>query len=170
MKINTDNRTKVRLAQSQYAIPNKLLEAEETERRKQMTDDELVKLFDRIWESDLKASVETAEPCDLNFVRSKLKQKSQHFVDNSQEHRAFRLQRRNLEFIVQLKQGFASEYELTQLWFIPSTDYYPECILICFKDVQERKSFKELAARLKYRDEAELGRELILDFLKKHNR
>lgn len=169
MQINADNRTKVRLAQSQYAFPNKLLRAEEAERRKQMSDDELVKLFERIWESYLKPAVETAESCDVHFVRSKLKEKSQSFVDNSQEHRAFRLKDINLEFIVQLKPNLAREYELTQIWFIPSTDYDPKCILICFKDVEEKKRFTELAKQLNYND-AELARELILDFLKKHQR
>jgi hypothetical protein len=62
-----------------------------------------------------------------------------------------------------------SNYELTQIWFISSSDYYPECLLVCFDNVEERKRFSTLAERLNWKD-TDLCKELIRDFMNKHER
>jgi hypothetical protein len=168
MVINISSEIKKRLAGTKYAIPNKLLiKQSEVEAREnnQLNDEQLIQIFDRIWTDRLKTAIEDADKCDEKSVRNKLSERAASFIDSSQEHREFRLQPEGLSFIVQLRPIDDRQHELTQLWFIPSTDSSPQCLYICFKDMQEKENFKEMANSLHYADPSELALKLIRDFM-----
>ncbi|WP_414546048.1 hypothetical protein [Nostoc sp. CCY0012] len=172
MQIHISTETKTRLANFKYAIPNKLIEDEEAERRRPsstspLTKEELIKIFDRVWEHYIHFSLENAQPCEAQFAFDKIGKPYCHHVDYNQEHRSFRIHKLNLEFIAQLKILSKDNYELTQLWFVSSKDYNPECMPICFKDVEEKKKFQILAQQLNIKD-SDLILELIRDFMRKH--
>lgn len=166
MEIIVEPLTKCRLAKSSYSIPNRLFKEEEAEKRKSLTDEELIKIFDEVWIKYLKNAMEISDPCDLMGVRNKLHKKCQDYIDKNQEHRNFRLQVFNLDFIAQLKKLSDQKYELTQLWFIPSRDYDPRCIPVCFANIEEKKQFQTIADKLNW-DASQLALELIRDFMKK---
>ncbi len=176
MEIHIKDETKIRCAKSNYAIPNKLLTGGEAESRKNMEDAQLIELFDKVWKNPLRQAVVGAKQCGVEFVREKLREKQKKsrlnylvYVKEDQEHREFYLQPQNLQFIVQLAPLADGDYELTQIWFISSSDYYPECLLVCFDNVEERKRFSTLAERLNWKD-TDLCKELIRDFMNKHER
>lgn len=174
MNIKVNNQTKIRCAKHQYAISNKLLTEAEIENRKHLSEPDLIELFNRIWKNFLYQAVINAKHCSIEFVREKLKEKQKNsknsylsHVKESQQHREFYVQ--NQQFIVQLNPLNSEEYELTQIWFIPSSDIYPNCLLVCFDDIEEKKRFTTLAEQLRWKD-TELCKDLVRDFIRKHER
>ena len=164
MNIVIEKETKIRLSKSRWAIPNKLLSDRYSEERQKMNDNQLIKMFDQIWEAFLEKAIISAEVCDVNFVKTKLSNNELKFMDSQQKHYTFRL--KNLDFITQLKLLSHNKYELNQLWFIKSTDKSPNCILVCFDKVEERKNFTEIAKMLNWEDH-KLAKQLLLDFMAK---
>jgi hypothetical protein len=169
MQIIVEDSVKARLAKASYSIPNKLLQEEEAAKRKSMTDEELIRIFDLVWIKYLNSAVETSDNCEIMEVRKKLPKRYEYYIDDNQEHRTFRLQEFNLDFIAQLKRLSDQKHELTQLWFIESRDYSPTCIPIYFANIEEKNHFKRIADEL-YWDASELALELIRDFMKKVGR
>lgn len=141
--------------------PNKLFNEDWSERQK-FSNEELIELFDRVWESELRRAVTTANLCEAKSAYERLSEKQQAYFDFDQEHREFRL--KELWFIAQLNRLPNSDEELTQLWPVRSSDYDPKVLYIRFDTIEERKQFRNLANFLGQRDD-ELGKRLILEFM-----
>jgi hypothetical protein len=127
--------------------------------REGLSDDEAIKWFDRVWEATLQRAVEQASPCDVGFVRTKLPQYAQSFIDAKARHREFTLD--SCFFICQL----ADDQTCDQLWFVPSVSPDPRALYIRFKTVPTKDAFDELAKHLGWGKPRELAEKLILDFM-----
>src|SRR5262249_41368184 len=156
MAINFDNDyTKKWLARKG---PAKVF-GKDVDSRESLSDDEAIQWFDRVWKSALQGAVEQASPCDIDFVRSKVPQYAQTFIDAGARHREFTLA--NCFFICQLP----DPQTCNQLWFIPSASADPRTLYVRFKTVPIKEAFDNLAKRLGWEKPAELGEKIILDFM-----
>lgn len=162
MPIKIEDQHKIRIAKWGA---NKLF-GDPDKRKNEMSDEQLIKLFDSVWDGILKSAVISADNCDSNEAYERISVKERNFFDFGQEHRQFRLKDLNVEFIAQLESLPDSEQSLTQLWRISSTDINPKTLYVTFETVEERKRFKELANSLGWHDE-NLGLNLVLDFMAK---
>lgn len=113
--------------------------------------------------------VRFADRCVPDDARSRLTSAQQQYFDSSQEHRGFRMQTLNAEFIAQLLSRGDEGYEMTQLWRVSSSDSHPKTLFVTFATVEEREKFRKLAANLGSKDE-DLGLQLVIDFMEKHPR
>lgn len=167
MKIQISNETKKRLAMSKYALPNKLLELEQVEKRdrKELTETELMQLFDNVWQNHIQQPLEKSLPCDEATAKERLGVKQIEYLRPDQEKREFYLQHKLLNFIAQLKPLDKEEYELTQLWLITSSDSNPKGLYIEFEDTSKKEDFKNVAESLGYADSSKLALKLIRDFI-----
>lgn len=163
MKINVSNDVKQRLVQFG---PNKLF-GNDIDNRDKLVGDEAITLFDQVWNEMLYRQICLAGQCTANDARSRLTSSQQRYFDASQEHRSFRIQTLNAEFIIQLIIIDSDSYELTQLWRVSSSDTHPKTLFITFETVEKREKFKRLSDNLGTKDE-DLGLQLILDFMSKH--
>lgn len=136
------------------------------DKRKEMIDNELINLFNEVWTGTLVSNITRAAKCDPNDAYKRLTEREKKFFAFEQEHRQFRLQDFNLEYVVQLEYLAHNEYSLTQLWKIASSDINPKTLYVTFETVDERKRFKNLATKLGFNDE-DLGLRLVLDFMSK---
>ena len=161
MSIKVEEQQKIRF--SKWGA-NKLFG--DPDKRKEMSDEELMKLFDRVWTSTLENSITRATVCDPKDAYQRLNEKEKQFFDFEEEHRQFRIQEHNLEYVAQLARLDNNGYSLTQLWRIASSDINPKTLYITFETVDERKHFKTLANKLGFNDE-ELGLKLVNDFMAK---
>lgn len=147
--------------------PNKLF-GDDVDDRKKLPHLDAVRLFNRVWNTVLAVAIETAEKCDSDDAKQRLTFSQQQYFKSSQEHRSFRMQNLNAEFIVQLARGEGDHtYELTQLWRVSSSDTHPKTLFVTFDTVEQRERFKTLAQNLGIKDE-DLGLQLVLDFMAKH--
>jgi hypothetical protein len=148
--------------------PNKLFEGyANVDQRKRMSDQELAAIFDRVWESRLKEAVSRADVYESSQqAYERLPERYRQYFEFDQEHRYFRLQDLNIDFIAQLKKSDENGWKLTQLWMIPSSDINPKTLYVTFETVEERKQFKRLATKLG-RNDQELGLQLVLEFMRK---
>jgi hypothetical protein len=161
-KLNVSDDSKARFARSG---PNRLYD--DYKDRQSLAKTALIKLFDVAWDSGLDAACRTRSfVCAPEVARAKLKEDWRQYLDPGQEHRELRYQ--EMTFILQLSKQSADEYELTNVWKIPSDDW-PRVLWVEFETVEERQQFRELATKLGYND-ADLGLELLRDFMNKHNR
>lgn len=159
MAISVKDNTKIIIAKHG---PNKLFG--DYNERKKLVNEQLVELFDNVWQSDLKHAVTVARLCEAASAYEKLPETYRSFFDSEQEHRELRVQ--GMWLIAQLASLPDGNQELTQLWRIPSSDIDPKVLYIRFDTVEERKRFKNLANFLGQNDEA-LGKKLILEFMAK---
>jgi hypothetical protein len=164
VKIEVEDTTKARLAKWG---PNKLFG--DPDERKALPEPDLERLFDRVWQHELRHAVEEAEPCDPDDALSRLTEREREFFDRDQEHRQFRLPEKNIEFVAQLRPVADGTVELTQLWRISSTDLNPKTLYVTFATTKERAAFRQLAAKLGWNDE-DLGLQLVKDFMAKVER
>ncbi|MDB5339504.1 MAG: hypothetical protein JWN70_5123 [Planctomycetaceae bacterium] len=150
--------------------PNKLF-GDDVDERKKLTDEQEIALFDRVWKAKLEAAIQSAERCDSDEAKQRLTFSQQQYFRASQEHRSFRMQQLNAEFVVQLLpsegNNFKDTYELTQLWRVSSSDTHPKTLFVTFDTVEQREQFKHLAGRLGIKD-VDLGLHLVMDFMTKH--
>jgi hypothetical protein len=149
---------------------------EDIDERRAMNNQELIARFDKVWEKTLKENIRQSKASNkeqkdiiykkLSEISRKSKYQKQNFFNYDDEHREFRVY--GIDVVAQLKQlsGFADAYELNNLWFFSAGDEHPDWLIIKFATAKERKHFAEIARRLNQDDE-NLGRELILDFMKK---
>lgn len=156
-----DNRLKIYHAKYGY---NKLF-GNDVDTRKQMSDPELIERFDDVWSRDLRPAVMTAERCDIEDARRKLKPDQQIYVKEDEEQREFWLE--GGLFVAQLK-SLGEAKELTQLWFIRSSNVDPRTLFITFETLALREQFSKLANSLGWRD-VELGEKLLIDFMETGN-
>lgn len=164
MIIRVEDEQKVVLAK--YGA-NKLFGDDPDKRQKEMSKDDLTKLFDQVWDNTLKRVVMTAEVCDAKEAYDRLStQEQKKYFDLKQQHRQFRLKDLSIEFIAQLNSISPDNWTLTQLWRVASTDTNPKTLYITFESVEQRKRFAALASNLGKTDEA-LGFQLIMDFAAK---
>lgn len=130
--------------------------------REKMSDEEALRRFDQIWERELRNALLEADRCDPEDALRKLHEKEKPYFDKTQEHREFVC--RDGLFVAQLKQLVSEMYELTQLWFIRSSNVDPRTLFIKFDTVPERNRFHELAEQLRW-DDYDLGKQILLDFM-----
>lgn len=130
--------------------------------REKMSDEEALHRFDRVWERELRDALLKAERCDPEDALRKLHEKEKPYFDKTQEHREFIC--RDGLFVAQLKSLPSEMYELTQLWFIRSSNVDPRTLFIKFGTMPERNQFRELAEQLGWED-YNLGKQILLDFL-----
>ena len=92
-------------------------------KRKAMKDAEAVALFDSVWDNVLGDAVRNAEVISYGEARGLPKEKDRSWVDCNQEHRRFRI----LDglHVAQLRQVDANTLEMTNLWFIASSNPDP---------------------------------------------
>ena len=159
--IEVDNNDKVRIAKSGA---NKLFEVD-FETRKSMDEQKLIDLFNQIWTKKLEVMVQQAIIIKSDEVERRLLDKYHVFIDSQQEHRTFHYKK--AEFIAQLQTLENTEYKLTQLWRVISSDEHPLTLFIKFSSIEERESFKSLAKSLDIDDE-KLGLRLIRNFMNLH--
>jgi hypothetical protein len=159
--ISVEDNDKVRIAK---AGANKLFEVE-YDTRQNMSDQELIELFDGIWPTKIERLILNAEVCEPEEARRRLPDKFHSFIDPQQEHRSFHY--RNAEFIAQLLPQDNSQYKLTQLWRVASSDEHPKTLFINFSSVEERERFASLAKSLSSNDE-KLGLQLLRNFMNLH--
>src|SRR5689334_9730523 len=98
MAILIEDAAKIRIGK---AGPNKLFG--DYDKRQSMEDRELISVFDRRWNSDLRSAVENAEVCDAEEAKRRLADNQVRFFDPNQEHRTFRLQ--GMELVAQVQQA-----------------------------------------------------------------
>ena len=153
-----DDRLKIYHAKHGY---NKIFGKDVPERQK-MADQQLLSLFDTVWKNLLGSAVAKAEKCDFEDAKRKLKPDQQFFLKENQEHREFWLD--GGLFIAQLADTNNNDQELTQLWFIKSSNVDPRTLFVTFDTLEKREEFEKLATRLGYTD-SELGKKLLMDFL-----
>lgn len=153
-----DNRLKIYHAKYGY---NNLF-GKDVDERKRMTDEQLIERFDTVWRNSLNSAVAKADRCDADDARRKLKSDQQSFVKDDQDQREFWLE--GGLFIAQLSIEDKTTQELTQLWFIKSSNVDPRTLFITFDTVNMREEFARLAQQLRYKDD-ELGKKLLLDFM-----
>ncbi len=159
MAISVSDNTKVIIAK--YG-PNKLFG--DWDERKKLSNEQLIALFDTAWQAELKHAVTAAIPCDAKSAYEKLAEKYRAYFDFEQEHRELRVL--DMWMIAQFTPLPDSNQELTQLWYIRSSDIDPKVLYIRFDTVEERKRFRNLASFLGQNDER-LGKKLILEFMEK---
>ncbi|HAZ46510.1 MAG TPA: hypothetical protein DDW76_01920 [Cyanobacteria bacterium UBA11369] len=143
---------------------NKLFEVE-YDTRQNMSDQQLIELFDRLWLTKIERLVLNGEVCEAEEVDRRLLDKFHSFIDPQQEHRSFHY--RKAEFIAQLLRQDNSQYKLTQLWRVASSDEHPKTLFINFSSVEERERFASLAKSLRINDE-QLGLQLLRNFMNLH--
>jgi hypothetical protein len=130
--------------------------------REKMSGEEALHRFDNVWERELRNALLEADRCDPEDALRKLPQKEKPYFVKTQEHREFIC--RDGLFVAQLKHLTSEMYELTQLWFIRSSNVDPRTLFIKFGTVSERSRFRELAERLGW-DDYDLGKQILLDFM-----
>lgn len=138
--------------------------------RKAFTEPQAIQRFDEAWERCLHDAVEHAEPISADEARALLKKsKSADFVRDNEEQRQFWLI--SGLFIAQLKAIDGNSTELTQLWFIPSSNPDPRTLYITFESVEAKKAFCAVATETGW-DSEELGKHLLLQFMEtiKHSK
>lgn len=84
-------------------------------RKNELSDEELIVLFDKVWKNSLNAAIDKAKECNSDEAYSRITEKEKLFFSFAQKHRQFRLQNQNIEFIAQLLPVAKNIYELTQL-------------------------------------------------------
>ena len=163
MQLTVKNDTKIRIAKS-----GPVRTFGDYDQRKQMTDEQLIEVFDHAWSLGLERVLSSKSlPCDFEVARVRLKERQQEFLDIYQEQRQFRYQ--EMEYIAQLTPSDTGDNMLTQLWKVQSGDDYPKTLFVTFPTVEERKHFEVLANELGWGDE-QLGLALLQDFMGKHER
>lgn len=163
MQITVQNDTKIRIAKS-----GPVRTFGDYDKRKQMTDEQLVEVFDHAWAAGLERAVSSRSlPCDFEVARARLKGRQQEFLDINQEQRQFRHQ--EMEFIIQLTPSEEGGKVVTQLWKVQSGDDHPKTLFVTFPTVEERQRFGAVAAELGWGDE-QLGLALLQDFMQKLDR
>lgn len=150
--------------------PNKLFAAfdlDDQAKRKQLSDADAIALFNRAWSHHgLEQYLVNAEVIEPDKALERLSSAYKEHFRRDQEHREFRHQRLNLEFIAQLKSADKG-HQLTQLWPIKSTDYDPRMLPVWFDDADQKKQFDALAGLLQKRNGSDLAKEILLDFMRK---
>ncbi len=134
----------------------------DVDERQKMTDEQLISLFDRVWKTSLCGAVTKAEKCSAENARQKLTSEQQAFFKETQEHREFQLEYG--WFIAQLTEIENGKQELTQLWFIRSSNVDPRTLFVTFDSVELRDTFSQVASRLGYAD-GDLGKKILIDFM-----
>jgi hypothetical protein len=162
MIIQVEDSVKTRIARNGA---NKLLGVD-YDTRKQMRDEELIELFDRVWVHNLKKLVVEGVLCTPKEASRRLEQKYHAFIDYQQEHRSFIFSK--AEFIAQLMPFTENEYQLTQIWRVSSSDNHPKTLFINFSTVEEKERFTELAESLGFKKDEDLGLSLIRNFMSLH--
>ena len=89
------------------------------------------------------------------------KTKSAGFVRDDEEQRQFWLY--SGLFIAQLK-SIDDGLELTQLWFIPSSNPDPRTLYVTFESVEMKQAFCDVAIEAGWEPQ-ELGKHLLLQFM-----
>jgi len=167
MSIHVADHTKFLLARRG---PNKLF-GENIDERRELSDHDALRLFSGVWQQSLERAITNASRCDSYDAHGRIKSSEQEEFDFSQEHRMFRIQEVNAEFVVQLNSTFDSQgnanSELTYLWQIPVSEAQDKILVITFGAVEQREQFRQLANNLGTNDE-ELGLQLVMDFMAKH--
>lgn len=135
---------------------------QDVDQRKKMDEAQAIERFDRVWTDSLSSAVEDAPLCQPEHARSLLDEKQRNFFNEDQEHREFRLQ--GGSFLAQLDQVDKNTQELTQLWFICSSNVDPRTVFVTFDTIELRENFRQVAAKLAYPEE-ELGKKLFMDFM-----
>ena len=162
MQITVQNDTKIRIAKS-----GPVRTFGDYDKRKQMTDEQLVEVCDHAWAAGLENAVARSLPCEFEVARARLKGRQQEFLNIHQEQRQFRYQ--EMEFIVQMTPSEEGSSELTQLWKVQSGDDHPKTLFVTFPKVEERRRFAAVATELGWGDE-QLGLALVRDFMEKLDR
>jgi len=98
----------------------------------------------------------------LEDARRKIKPDQQRWLDKNQEQREFWLE--GGLFVAQTTANADDTHELTQLWFVRSSDIDPRRLFITFATVEIRREFDKIAVEHGWKPE-ELGEKLLLDFM-----
>jgi hypothetical protein len=160
MAISVADKRKILIAKQG---PNKLF-GDPDKRQREFGNQELLDLFDQVWNRILERAVNQADVCDSKEVPKRLTAMQVKYFDSEQEHRQFRL--KEMEFVAQLSPLDNDRYALTQLWRIPSSDINPKTLYVTFETVEQREQFRRLATKLGWNDEA-LGLQLVIDYMTK---
>jgi hypothetical protein len=88
--------------------------------RQELSEDELIKRFNLVWEKHLSAAINQAEPSRANkkALERQLTPRERDYFDESYEHRQFTLDHEALKFLAQLRGNDLNQRILTQLWDI----------------------------------------------------
>ncbi len=125
-------------------------------------EEDLLARFDTVWAHSLHAAIASADICSLEDARRKIKPDQQRWLDKNQEQREFWLE--GGLFVAQTTANADDTHELTQLWFVRSSDIDPRRLFITFATVEIRREFDKIAVEHGWKPE-ELGEKLLLDFM-----
>jgi hypothetical protein len=135
----------------------------DVDERKAFSEPQAIERFDKVWEDRLHDAVEHAEQISADDARGLLKKtKSAGFVRDDEQQRRFWLE--SGLFIAQLKDIGDKSSELTQLWFIPSSNPDPRTLYVTFESVEVKQAFCDVAHETGWEPE-ELGKHLLLQFM-----
>jgi hypothetical protein len=131
-------------------------------KRKTMKDMEAIALFDSVWDSALADAVRNAEGISYEEASGLPREKDRSWVDRNQEHRRFRI----LDglHVAQLRQVHNNTLELTNLWFIASSNPDPRTVFVTFATLDIRRQFEDQAIQHGMEGQA-CGEKLLLDWL-----
>jgi hypothetical protein len=136
----------------------------DVDKRERLTDSQAVDLFDSVWEKALRAAIENAETCMLEHAQHKLKNNEKSFLDSKQEQREFVL--KDGVFIAQLReQRDSMELEVTQLWFVRSSNPDPRTLYVRFDTQSQRERFREFAKSKGFHEDRDLGKLLLMHLM-----
>ena len=127
-----------------------------------MQDEELIVRFDRVWENMLHQAVLSAERCDPEDARRKVKPDQQRWVHDDEEQREFWLE--GGLFIAQIAHETSGQYLLDQLWFVRSSNVDPRTLFVTFETLEVRRLFDQVASKSGWKAE-DLGEKILLDFI-----
>lgn len=140
---------------------NRLFGADVVQRRA-LKDDEAVTLFDSVWGDVLSHAVNKAEVISYEEACGLPREKDRSYVDRTQEHRRFRV--RDGLHVAQLRQLDDGSLELTNLWFISSSNPDPRTLFVTFATLDIRREFEDHALK-NGMEGKEWGETLLLTWL-----
>ncbi|WP_148080597.1 hypothetical protein [Roseimaritima ulvae] len=109
-------------------------------KRESMPGVEAEKLFDAVWESEIRPRIQNGSPVDADDVRRRVPEANQRYVNAGSEHREFRLS--GSLWIAQMTDG-----DNDQLWIVPNKAYDTRSITATFKTQDQKDSFDRLATQ-----------------------
>lgn len=140
---------------------NRLFGLDVVERRS-LNDEDASALFDLVWNDVLKDAVSKAEIISYEEARGLPRERDRSWVDCNQEHRHFRV----LDglHVAQLKPVGDDTLELTNLWFISSSNPDPRTLHVTFATLDIRKEFENQSLQQGMAGQ-DWGEKLLVDWL-----
>ena len=124
------------------------------------------RLLHLLWPSFSGALLSNGKSVSLDEAKSYLREKDRQFISERRPHVVFK--HGSNTFVAELDVR-APSADVVQCWRVPSSDIYPDKIIVTFDTVAEKERFDLVAGNLGY-NPSDLLLELALDFCAKFQR